>query len=215
MINYKLIHMDLTMKLTDELLIAAEKVLISKGFEAATVEEICLLAKSSRPTFYKRYKDKNALFTAYVQTKSKMLSDSLEQMAGDITDRQSFIDVSKQYLAYMYREDVLTFHSLVVGEARHNSEIRQFFRDHLVAKHGQVRQRVVTQLIISGQIEPTRNIPKLAKLLGSLITSDSYYLTVAGGQDPMTEAVLDEFVQERCDLFLSVANGVMKNEVAA
>jgi len=40
-------------------------------------------------------------------------------------------------------------------------------------------------------------------------------LTVAGGQDPMTEAVLDEFVQERCDLFLSVANGVMKNEVAA
>jgi len=215
MINYALLPMDVTMKLTDELLIAAEKVLISKGFEAATVEEICVLANSSRPTFYKRFKDKNALFTAYVQSKSKMLSESLEQMAGDITDRNSFIEVSRRYLSYMYQEDVLTFHSLVVGEARNNSDIRQFFKDHLVAKHGQVRQRVVTQLIISGLIEPTRNIPKLAKLLGSLITADSYYLTVAGGQEPMAGTVLDEFVQERCDLFLSIANGFMRNEVAA
>lgn len=194
------------MKFTDELLEAAEKVLISKGFEAATIDEICTMAHSSRPTFYKRFKDKNGLFTAYVRTKSKLLSETLEKLASEITDQESFIQQSKQYLSYMYQEDVLNFHCLVAGEARHNEEIRKFFREHLVFRHSQVRQRVITQLIIAGLIKPTRDIPKLAKLLGSLITADSYYLTVAGGQDPLTGDALDNYVRERCELFLRIAN---------
>lgn len=194
------------MKFTDALLAAAEEVLISRGFEAATIDEICSLAHSSRPTFYKRFKDKNGLFTAYVKTKSKMLSETLEQLACEIENKETFVQQSKKYLSYMFQEDVLNFHCLVAGEARHNEEIKKFFRENLVAKHTQLRQRVVTQLIIAGLIAPTKDIPKLAKLLGSLITADSYYLTVAGGQDPLTGDALDIYIKERCGLFLRVAN---------
>lgn len=194
------------MKFTDELLDAAEKVLIERGFEAATVDEICAVAHSSRPTFYKRFKDKNGVFTAYVRTKSRALAETLDQMAGAINDKESFIQQCKHYLTYMYQEDVLNFHCLVAGEARHNEEMKSFFRDNLVSKHSQLRQHVIMQLIIAGLIAPTRNIPKLAKLLGSLITSDTYYLTVAGGQDPLTGDDLDNYVRERCELFLKIAN---------
>lgn len=193
------------MKHTDDLLEAAEKVLIEKGFEAATIDEICHLAQSSRPTFYKRFKDKNGLFAAYVRSKSRELSDALEKMAAEITDKETFFRLTEQYLAHMYKEDVINFHCLVAGEARHNEEIKQFFREHLVFRHLQVRQRVITQLIIAGLVPPTRNIPGLAKLLGSLITADSYYLIVAGGQDPLTGAELTAYVKERCELFLKIA----------
>lgn len=194
------------MKLKDELLIAAEHIFINKGFEAATIEEICILAKHSRPTFYKRFKDKNALFAEYVASKAKMMVENLEGLAAEITDKKTFISQSKKYLTYMYGEDVLTFHCLVAGASRHNSATRRVFKNSLVAKHIQLRQRVVTQLIINGLIKPTRDIAKLAKLLGSLITADSYYLTVAGGQDPLKGKELEAYVDERCELFLKIAN---------
>jgi len=193
-------------KITDEMLNAAEEILKAKGFEAATVDDICNLARSSRPTFYKRFKDKNGLFTAYVRVKSHEMSEALEGLVGVIQDKESFIAQARAYLTYMYQEDVLNFHCLVAGEARHNEEMRQLFRNQLVNRHAQMRERAVTQLIIAGLITPTRDIPRLARLLGSLITADSYYLTVAGGQDPLSGEALDAYVRERCELFLRIAN---------
>jgi AcrR family transcriptional regulator len=197
------------MKLKDELLIAAEHIFIQKGFEAATIEEICLLAKHSRPTFYKRFKDKNELFAEYVASKSKMMVEVLEGLACEISDKKTFITQTKKYLTYMYGEDVLTFHCLVAGASRHSSATRRVFKNNLVSKHSQLRQRVVTQLIINGLIKPTRDIAKLAKLLGSLITADSYYLTVAGGQEPLRGKELDSYIEERCEIFLKIANNYL------
>lgn len=194
------------MKLTDQLLLAAEKLFIDKGFEATTIEDICAVAKHSRPTFYKRFKDKHDLFKYYVAAKAKMLIEHLQQIPGVIVDEKSFAQQSYKYLNYMYGKDVLTFHRLVAGAASHHPEIQQIFRTELVAKHIQLRQQVVTQLIMAGLIKPTKNISELAKLLGSLITADSYYLTVTGGQDPLTGNDLKKFTQERSSLFLKIAN---------
>lgn len=194
------------MKLTDKLLIAAEKVFITRGLEQSTIEEICLLAEVSRPSFYKRFKDKDELFADYVLIKSKLLVEQLEIFASEIKDKKTFLQNSKNYLIYMYTDEVLSFHGMVAGEARLHNKVKYNFRMHLVAKHMQLRQQVIMQLIICGLIKPTNKIDGLAKLLGSLITADSYYLTVTGGQEPLSGKVLDDFVNERCDLFLRIAN---------
>lgn len=194
------------MKLTDKLLIAAEKIFLIRGLEQSTIEEICQLAEVSRPSFYKRFKDKDELFADYVLTKSKLLVEQLEGFASKINDKKTFIQNSKNYLAYMYTDEVLSFHGMVAGEARLHPKVRHNFRNHLVAKHVQLRQQVVTELIINGVIKPTNRIDDLAKLLGSLITANSYYLTVAGGQDVLKGKELEDYVNERCELFLKIAN---------
>lgn len=195
------------MKLKDQLLFSAEKIFLARGLEQATIEEICVDAELSRPTFYKRFKDKDELFAEYVLAKSRMLVEHLQELAEDIKDKKTFIENSRSYLAYMFTDEVLSFHGMVAGEARTHPKVRHNFRTYLVSRHAQLRQQAVTNLIICGLIKPTKNIDKLAKLLGSLITADSYYLTVAGGQDPLTEKDLDTFINERCELFLAIANG--------
>src|SRR5258706_12610797 len=46
---------------------AARKVLLERGFEGASIDEIAEVARSGKPTIYARFRDKRALFTEVVK----------------------------------------------------------------------------------------------------------------------------------------------------
>ena len=187
------------------LLEASQAVFEAKGLESATIDEICEGAGVSRPTFYKHFKDKNQLFVGYVLFKARAIVDYLESLAADVTDKESFFATSKRYSHFMYRDDILAFHGMVAGEARFNDEVRMVFRNYIVKRHAQQRQMVIMKLIIAGLIQPTRDITELSSLLGALVTSDAYYLTVAGGKEKPAPEDLEQFVERRSELFLQMA----------
>lgn len=193
------------MKIAYKLLAAAEQTFINHGLVNATVDEICLKAKVSKPTFYKLYKDKEDLFVGYAQYKGAAVIEGIEQLASKIHDLESFIDQSEAYLKYMAQEDVQIFTSFVTARAQFDQRVHEI-RKIFLNKKFQVRQRIVTQLIIAGLITPTRNIEVITKLLGSLIALDPLFCNCCCEKDELQDANFRSYAQERCNIFLKVAN---------
>ena len=193
------------MKIAYKLLNAAEEVFMYHGLVHATVDEICLKAKVSKPTFYKLYKDKDDLFVGYAQFKGARVIEDIEQFAGKILDLDSFINQSEAYLQYMSAQDVQIFSSFVAARALFDRRILDV-RKTFLNKKFQARQRIVTQLIIAGLIAPTRNIAEITKLLGSLISLDPLFCATCCEQDELFEANYRSFAEERCKIFIKVAN---------
>ena len=193
------------MKIAYKLLNAAEQVFMDHGLVHATVDEICLKAKVSKPTFYKLYKDKDDLFVGYAQFKGAKVIENIEQFAAKISDLNSFIDQSDAYLNYMGAEDVQIFSSFVAARALFDPrilEVRKTFLD----KKFQARQRIVTQLIIAGLIAPTRNISAITKLLGSLIALDPMFCATCCERDELKGENYRIFAEERCKIFIKISN---------
>jgi len=193
------------MKVAYKLLNAAEEVFIDHGLVHATVDEICLKAKVSKPTFYKLYKDKDDLFVGYAQFKGVQIIENIEQFAGKISDLNSFIDQSEAYLNYMGAGDVQIFSSFVAARSLFDPRILEV-RKSFLNKKFQARQRIVTQLIISGLIAPTRNISEITKLLGSLIALDPLFCATCCERDGLPDANYRIFAEERCKIFIKISN---------
>ena len=193
------------MKIAYKLLNAAEQVFINHGLVHATIDEICLQAKVSKPTFYKLYKDKDDLFVGYAQFKGARVIEDIEQFAGKVSDLDSFIDQSEAYLNYMAAEDVQIFSSFVAARSLFDPRILEV-RKTFLNKKFQARQRIVTQLIISGLIAPTRNIAEITKLLGSLVALDPLFCATCCENDELPGSDYRNFAEERCKIFIKVAN---------
>ena len=193
----------------ETLLRAAQAVFEAKGLAGTTVEEICELAGISRPTFYKRYKDKDRIFVAYVMYKARAIMDYIETLPQEVTDRESFLETTRLFAQFTYRKDVMAFHAMVAGEARFNEEVRLLYSNVMIKRHAQQRQLVVMRLIITGLVPPTRDIAKLTALMGALITTDIYFPMLTGGLPRPTPEQLDKDVRARTEMFLEVAQHLM------
>jgi hypothetical protein len=131
--------------------------------------------------------------------------ENIEQFAGKISDLNSFIDQSEAYLNYMGAEDVQIFSSFVAARSLFDPRILEV-RKSFLSKKFQARQRIVTQLIISGLIAPTRNISEITKLLGSLIALDPLFCATCCEADGLPGDDYRIFAEERCKIFIKISN---------
>lgn len=200
------------MKLANKLLAAAEETFINHGLVNSTIDEICAKAKVSKPTFYKLFKDKDELFIGYAQYKTALVVDDLEKIASQVVDLKSFVAQAEVYLKYMAREDIQIFNNFVAARAQIDPKVLEVRKAFLMKKF-QMRQRVVTQLIIAGLIAPTRNIDVITMLLASLVTVDPLVCVACYEKGKEHKIDFKKYAEDRCKIFLSAANEFYATEL--
>ena len=193
------------MKIAYKLLAAAEETFINQGLVNSTIDQICAKAKVSKPTFYKLYKDKDELFIGYAQHKTGQVVEDLEKFVTPMSDQKTFIEQAENYLKYMAREDIQIFNNFVAARAQIDPRVLEI-RKTFLNKKFQMRQRVVTQLIIAGLIAPTRNIDVITKLLASLVAVDPLVCVACYEKGKNVKIDFKSYAEDRCKIFLKVAN---------
>ncbi len=112
----------------EELLDAAAKVFLEKGFEQATMLEIAKRSNSSKGTFYNRYPTKESLFAAVMQRGANRVEAELAGLvvsSGDV--RHVLRYFSMKLLEIVLHDETLELYRLAVAQARRFPELGKAF----------------------------------------------------------------------------------------
>jgi len=99
-----------------DILKAAARIFSSKGYHAATIQDIAKEAQYGTGTVYLYFKDKNSLYFSLLEEKMKSLAETVQAKVGDIKD-------AREKLEFFIREGLAFF------EQNHD-----FFRIYMLEK---------------------------------------------------------------------------------
>src|SRR5690606_9441893 len=97
---------------------AASKVFLSRGFAAATVDEIAACAGVSKRTIYKHFEGKEALFGLIIVQTSEQLKLTLDTSLQKGRDpRETLTELARDYLKLILSPQALDIYRLVISES--------------------------------------------------------------------------------------------------
>jgi len=118
------------LKRRDKFLDVASRVFLERGFEAASLQQIVAEAGGSLATLYRLFGDKEGLFYAVIERKSRAVYGKLElpELAGrEPVDVLSTI--GRQLLDLILSKDAIGVHRLLIAEGGHNPRLREIFME--------------------------------------------------------------------------------------
>lgn len=111
-----------------QIIAAADKLFMHHGVQGTTMEHIARDADVSKLTLYRRYPDKNSLFTAVINEKIRQyLPDSLFEAEPGTTPDELLGRIGQALLALITSEDAVNLNRVITTESAHNPELTAQF----------------------------------------------------------------------------------------
>jgi AcrR family transcriptional regulator len=111
-----------------QILNAAARLFVSRGYEATTVDAIAQLAGVSKATIYAHAGSKQELFIHILHSKSGELWRSLEAQASEFADIVSTLrEIGRLFLELILSQDGLDLYRVIVSEAPRSGVGRIFY----------------------------------------------------------------------------------------
>jgi AcrR family transcriptional regulator len=106
----------------EEIIAAAEKIFLKKGFDAASMDEIAKEAEFTKRTLYQYFENKEDLYFAVVFKGFKMLYASMDEAYESEKTGYKKLQKASEYVYKFYKENPETFRILnYVGYVKRNS----------------------------------------------------------------------------------------------
>lgn len=114
-----------------QIITAADKLFMQHGVAGTTMEHIAREADVSKLTLYRRYPDKNALFTAVISEKCRSyVPDALFETAPNRAPETALTNLGIALLALITSEDAVNLNRIITTESAHNPALTaQFYAE--------------------------------------------------------------------------------------
>lgn len=114
-----------------EILEAAREIFLTRGYAATTMDEITRAAGGSKATVYGHFENKEALFSAIVQERSRVLLEPVRERALEPGDFRSVLSaVARNFVSSVLKPDGLALYRVVLAEATRSPELGRVFYEH-------------------------------------------------------------------------------------
>lgn len=114
-----------------QIIAAADKLFMQHGVAGTTMEHIARDADVSKLTLYRRYPDKNTLFTAVISEKCRRyVPDSLFESTPDRSPEAMLNNLGAALLSLITSEEAVNLNRIITTESAHNPQLTaQFYAE--------------------------------------------------------------------------------------
>lgn len=114
-----------------QIIAAADKLFMQHGVAGTTMEHIARDADVSKLTLYRRYPDKNTLFTAVISEKCRhYVPDSLFETSASSSPEAMLTSLGVALLTLITSEDAVNLNRIITTESAHNPALTaQFYQE--------------------------------------------------------------------------------------
>ncbi len=186
-----------------QIVAAANKLFMQHGVAGTTMEHIARDADVSKLTLYRRYPDKNALFTAVISEKCRhYVPDALFATTPDRTPETMLTNLGMALLSLITSEDAVNLNRIITTESAHNPQLTAQF-------YAEGPQRIKTgtlELMTAFKTDGTIRIEdpaEAAEMFSALIVGSEYSKRCNMNMSPApTRAQIDAYVKKATAFFL-------------
>lgn len=188
----------------DRILDVAAHLFMSKGFHSTNMDDIVREAGISKLTLYRRFKDKNSLFTAVIERKcQEFIPNEIFVLSDHETAQESLFRIGSAFFQLLLTEDAISMERMMSSEASENPALTSLFYE---SGPKMVRSLMLdtlkylskTSRIKLGNLEQQRDL-----FLSLFKGSDIYMRAVLNIGDKPSQDQLDEYVQDAVCFFLN------------
>ena len=175
---------------------------MQRGFDGVSVDAIAEEAGVAKATVYARFKDKDGLLRASIQSKcAEFLGATGFRTEPGSSLRQNLTEFSHSFLALVTDPDALAMHALVMDAGKSGPEMPTLFFESAV---------LPTCRLLAGYLEVERDRGRLTlddgvsaawRLLGMVKSHD--HMRAMLGLPPRPRSEVDAFVESCIDAFLA------------
>ncbi|RYG61388.1 MAG: TetR/AcrR family transcriptional regulator [Alphaproteobacteria bacterium] len=114
-----------------QIIMAADKLFMQHGVAGTTMEHIARDADVSKLTLYRRYPDKNTLFTAVISERCRRyMPDSLFETSPDTDPHAVLVRIGCALIALITSESSVNLNRIITTESAHNPQLTaQFYAE--------------------------------------------------------------------------------------
>jgi len=199
------IHVDTA---TDEKLVAivhaARKTFLAKGFDAASMDQIALIAGVSKRTVYNRFRSKEELFGAAItESCANLLPLDIADIEASLAPAELIRRLSRQFLEGILHPDAISLRRIAAFEAERTPAIGLSYLEHgpkwMVAQCTPIMERLTAKGAL--KIEDAE-----AALwqLGSLISEPLYAFVLMGAPPDDLEKAIGDQVERGVTAFMKL-----------
>lgn len=149
-----------------EILAAAAEIFASRGFAAATLDEVAARAGVSKGTVYLYYENKEALFKEVVREKIGPEIDQMAHMVAGYSGSYSVLlaTMFTQVAALVGRKEIAAIPKMVIAEAGNFPDLAQFYLDNVIKRAMSILGGVIERGIETGEFREV-DVPHSVKVL--------------------------------------------------
>jgi len=182
-----------------QILDAASKVFVEKGFHSATIKDIAGEADISEGTIYNYFKNKPALLLGVFERMRKSLEE--KQRIPDMVEvnLRTFIKAHLQRPIMALKEGNFELFRIVVSELMVDRELRSLYHQQILAPVNIMVERYIEEAIELGNIKSTNSTLTAHALTGLVYGIILQYIII---DEAKTESDWDELTDMLTDMIL-------------
>lgn len=182
---------------------AASKVFLSRGFAAATVDEIAACAGVSKRTIYKHFEGKEALFGLIIVQTSEQLKLTLDTSLQKGRDpRETLTELARDYLKLILSPQALDIYRLVISESARFPDLAKAFHSSGSARIATALAAYLDEWKASGAIRVNDTRIAADQFMGSCV-GPLRLQALFNPKDVPNERQLEDWIHEAVERFLA------------
>ncbi len=187
----------------------ATRLFIEQGYAATSIEQVALMAGSSKATIYRRYSSKEDLFAAVMKDVTAVILETAvaaEKAEKDASDPLATLrEVSRAFLELVARREAIAVYRVLIAESPRFPEMVRRVMEAVGVPLEAVYLRLLNAAQDAGQIRRDCPVEVLYRLLDGLITGWAVRESLLGRSVLSSRAERDAFFNAAWAIFL---NGV-------
>lgn len=189
---------------TNAIVNAARKTFLSRGFDAASMDQIALTAGVSKRTVYNRFRSKEELFGAAIEETCKNLVPvDTNAIEASLPAKELLCQLSRQFVEGILKPEALSLRRIAAFEAERTPEIGQSYLAHGPAWMVDHCAPILERLASKGALNVTDAKAALWRL-GALITEPLYTKMLMGAAPKDLEKAIDHQVESGVEAFMKL-----------
>jgi TetR/AcrR family transcriptional repressor of mexJK operon len=183
----------------------ASDVFLAQGYAAASMSEIAARLGGSKGTLYNYFRSKEELFGAFIadtcQGRAVAIFDPLPPIGEGRSVRESLIDLGFSLMTFLWAEELIALHRLIVAEVGRFPEIGRMFYE-AGPRRGELRFADYFEAAMAAGHVPPGDPMEVGQRLKDLVMSDVYLRMMWGVLPTPRPEELREHVAHSVDIFL-------------
>jgi len=164
--------------LDEAIILATRKRLMKDGYSRMTIGDIVADAKVTRPTLYRRWKNKLELVVDALDYGFRKQGDMYTVDLSQLDGRQALVEAVRRVNPAYYNPDAMVLMGNFAGEAIRTPELLDILRRHAVEPRVALVERVLGQLRERGEVRPDIDAGAIATMCFG-----SYFAAFYRGED--------------------------------
>ncbi|MEM8935424.1 MAG: TetR/AcrR family transcriptional regulator [Pseudomonadota bacterium] len=189
---------------TAAIIVAARKTFLSRGFDAASMDQIALEASVSKRTVYNRFRSKEELFAAAIEDScERFLPVEIEAIEETLPAADFLMEMSREFLKSLFDPEALSLRRLAAFEADRTPAIGKSYLEFGPRKLVAQCAPIVARLADRGDLDAA-DAEIATWQLGALITEPLHTFMLLGDPPEDLDAAIDKQAHDGVRAFLKL-----------